>query len=168
MEASKWRVFKDMISIVEATSDQMGLVRDFFREYQSWLNVDVCFQGFEEELANLPDRYVAPKGAIYLAYEDGTAIGCVAIRPTEDSDEAELKRLFIRDAYRGHGIGNKLFLAAIEGARNKGYAAMVLETLPIMKAAKSLYQGYGFTKINSYTNNSDADVECYRYQFDHA
>ncbi len=168
MEASKRGVFKDMINIVEANSDQMGLVRDFFREYQSWLNVDVCFQGFEEELANLPDRYAAPKGAIYLAYEAGAAIGCAAIRPTENPNEAELKRLFIRDVYRGHGIGNKLFLAAMEGARNKGYTTMVLETLPIMKAAKSLYQGYGFTKIKSYTNNADADVECYIYQFDDA
>ena len=156
------------MKIIEAQIKDMDLVREFFREYQAWLNVDVCFQGFEEELASLPGRYAAPKGVIYLAFDNDQAVACAAIRPRLDKadTEAELKRLYVREGHRGQGLGKKIFLAAMSAAKDMGYSAVVLETLPIMQAAQSLYKEYGFQSTPAYFENADESVEFYRYQFD--
>jgi len=157
------------MKIIEAQAKDMDLVREFFREYQAWLNDDICFQGFEEELASLPGRYAAPKGVIYLAFDNDQAVACAAIRPRLDKDdkEAELKRLFVREEYRSQGLGKKIFLAAMAAAKDRGYSAVVLETLPIMQAAQSLYKDYGFQSIPAYFENADDSVQFYRYQFNH-
>lgn len=152
------------IGIREAGLDDMSKVRALFIEYQQWLNVDLCFQGFEEELAALPGCYAPPEGVIYLAVEDGEPIGCVAVRP-RTSDEAELKRLYVRSAHRGRGGGKRLFDAAMTRAHEMDYSSIVLDTLPHMRAAKSLYAAYGFRKIPSYYNNPEEGAEYYRCEF---
>ena len=156
------------LDIIEAQVKDMDLVREFFREYQAWLNVDICFQGFEEELASLPGRYAPPKGAIYLVFDGDEAIACAAIRPRIDTPdtEAEFKRLFVRETHRSKGIGKKVFNEAMKSAKQMGYKTVVLETLPIMKSAKYLYQEYGFKHCDAYFENADESVEFYRYSFD--
>ncbi len=98
------------MKIVETTDRDMLNVRKLFREYQEWLDIDLCFQGFEEELVTLPGAYAPPKGVILLAIEDREVVGCVGIRPRMENDsEAELKRLYVQPSYQGRSIGKRLF-----------------------------------------------------------
>jgi len=152
------------IRIREANPDDMPKVRTLFVEYQQWLNVDLCFQGFEKELAALPGCYAPPKGVIYLAEKDGEPIGCVAVRP-RTSNEGEIKRLYVRNANRGRGAGKRLFDAAMTQAHQLGYSSIVLDTLPHMRAAKALYAAYGFHKIQPYYHNPEEGAEYYRCVF---
>ena len=152
--------------IREATNEDMPKVRALFREYQEWLNIDLCFQGFEEELAALPGAYAPSKGAIFLAIAEEEVIGCVGIRPRKEiSGEAELKRLYVKPAYHGQGIGRRLFHTAMAKAKNIGYESIVLDTLPTMHEAKSLYKSYGFKEIPEYYSNPEEGAEYYRYTF---
>ena len=131
----------------------MELVRELFREYQQSLNVDLCFQSFEEELATLPGRYAPPQGAIMFAEaEDGAIQGVVALRAL-DPFTAEMKRLGIKPAAQGLGLGRALAVAIIEIARNRGYSRLRLDTLPSMNIAISLYRRLGFVEIEPYTVN---------------
>jgi len=142
----------------------MPTVRDLFLEYQAWLGVDLCFQNFEEELATLPGSYSPPTGAIFLAVENSDMIGCIGIRPRV-SGEAELKRLYVRPSHQGAGTGKKLFLTAMSETKAMGYASIVLDTLPAMQTAKSIYVNYGFKQIPAYYENPKNGVEYYRYVF---
>ncbi len=152
------------MKIAEATEKDMLNVGKLFREYQEWLGIDLCFQGFEEELATLPGRYASPKGVILIAIEDREVVGCVGIRPIMEN-EAELKRLFVKPGYQGHGIGKRLFHTAMSKAKRIGYTSIVLDTLPTMQTAKLLYVAYGFKKIPAYYRNPEEGVEYYRYVF---
>ncbi len=152
------------MKIIKATEKDMPKVRELFREYQEWLGVDFCFQNFEEELATLPGAYAQPTGVIFLATETNDITGCVGIRPTA-ANEAELKRLYVRPGHQGCGIGKQLFLAAMSEAKAMGYAAVVLDTLPTMQTAKSLYISYGFKEIPVYYENPEKAMEYYRYAF---
>jgi carbonic anhydrase len=152
------------MKIVEATENDMPTVRKLFREYQEWLGVDLCFQGFDEELATLPGSYAPPTGVIFIAIEDNEAVGCVGIRPRMDN-EAELKRLYVRPGHQGRGIGKQLFHTAMTRAKRIGYTSIVLDTLPAMQTAKSLYVAYGFKEIPAYYGNPEEGVEYYRYVF---
>src|SRR5688572_26214908 len=109
----------------ESQSD-ISDVRSIFREYESWLGLDLCFQGFEDELKNLPGKYVAPHGRLYLARVDERVAGCIALRPLEPN-VCEMKRLFVRDEFRGLRIGLTLIERVIDDAREIGYAAMRLD-----------------------------------------
>jgi len=139
-------------------------VRKLLLEYQEWLGIDLCFQGFEEELATLPGGYAPPKGVILVAIEDRDVIGCVGIRPGIEN-EAELKRLYVQPSYQGRGIGKQLFHMAMSKAKRIGYASIVLDTLPSMQTAKSLYVAYGFKMIPAYYENPEEGAEYYRYVF---
>ena len=146
--------------LVELTSaagpHEIDLVRDIFREYAQGLGVDLCFQGFEDELARLPGDYAAPHGALLLARVDGEVAGCVALRPAESADypnAAEMKRLFVRKAFRGFGLGRRLAEAVLDAARQAGYACVLLDTLDDMEAARALYEGLGFGEIPPYYHN---------------
>jgi len=131
----------------------LSIAKLLFKEYADSLSIDLNFQGFEEELSNLPGDYAAPLGTLLLAWDQDLPIGCVAIRPFEGPDVAELKRLFVRNAGRGMGVGLCLTLAALEFARLAGYEKIRLDTLPSMTSAQRLYASQGFREIEPYRFN---------------
>lgn len=139
------------IDQVESTDD-IDIVRKLMLEYQTRLGVDLCFQGFDAELKGLPGDYAAPGGRLLLASIDGTAIGCVALRAF-DGSRCEMKRLFVRPAGRGLGVGKALVTRVMDEARAIGYAEMVLDTLPTMAEAQALYHAFGFRDISPYRVN---------------
>jgi putative acetyltransferase len=145
------------IEVVEAQAEEhFGWVRTLFLEYQSDIGVDLCFQGFAEELAALPGDYQPPYGRLLLALVEGAPAGCCAFRPLLDSDHAnacEMKRLFVRPAYRGLGIGRLLVDQTLLHAQQAGYNAMLLDTLSDMEAARALYAESGFEEVAPYYHN---------------
>lgn len=132
------------------------VVRALFLDYQADLGIDLCFQGFPAELAQLPGDYVAPRGAIALALVGGNPAGCCAFRPLDGSDHlnaCEMKRLFVRPAFRGFGLGRQLVDLVLSEARLVGYTNMLLDTLTDMEAARALYQEAGFYEVAPYYHN---------------
>ena len=143
----------DRYSIRPATgAADLAAVRALFLEYAAWLQEDLCFQGFEQELATLPGKYAPPDGRLFLACRDGQPIGCVALRRCDD-DSVELKRLYVQPDHRGHGVARALAAAAIEAARAIGFGRVVLDTLDRMTAARALYAAMGFHEIPAYYTN---------------
>jgi len=131
-------------------------VREIFREYAAGLGVDLCFQQFEQELAGLPGEYAAPRGTLLLARLDGELAGCCALRPLDTSDypnASEMKRLYVRKAFRGFGLGRHLAEATLNAAREAGYSCVLLDTLSDMEAARALYEDLGFEEIPPYYHN---------------
>jgi ribosomal protein S18 acetylase RimI-like enzyme len=142
-----------MIQLLHATSEPcLSEAKGLFREYADSLSFDLCFQGFEKELADLPGAYAPPKGALLLAYHDGRPCGCGAFRPL-DNDVCEMKRLYVRPASRGLGIGKTLARSLIAEARAQGYRCMKLDTIETMRQAIGLYRSLGFRETNPYTPN---------------
>lgn len=137
---------------IASSPSEIELARTLFREYQKSLGIDLCFQGFEIEMAGLPGQYAPPEGRLYLAFEADQAMGCAAFRRIE-SGVCELKRLYVRPAYRGRGLGRRLALEAVKDAREIGYGRMRLDTLPSMLPALDLYRALGFKPIEPYNNN---------------
>lgn len=128
------------------------VVRDLFREYANGLGIDLAFQDFEAELASLPGRYAPPRGRLLLAWRDGEALGCVALRPI-DTQACEMKRLYVRPAARAHRLGRRLAERVCAEARAAGYRRMCLDTLPDMLPAIRLYSALGFVPIAPYVFN---------------
>ena len=130
--------------------------REIFREYAQGLGVDLCFQGFDAELAALPGDYAAPQGILLLAFVDGALAGCGAFRPLADVDYAnacEMKRLYVRPAFRRFGLGRLIAQALIDQATQAGYSCMLLDTLDDMESARGLYEVLGFEEIPPYYFN---------------
>jgi putative acetyltransferase len=143
-----------MVRIIAAASTaEVELARELFKEYQASLGIDLCFQGFDKELADLPGDYAPPSGRLFLAYDDAELVGCVALRRI-DARACEMKRLYVRPRGRGKGIGRQLAEFVINTAREISYASMRLDTLPSMKEAIALYQKLGFRPIEAYRPNS--------------
>ena len=141
------------MKIIEASTPQhIEIAKKLFREYQQFLNVDLCFQGFEEELASLPGKYVEPTGAIFLAFHQGEIAGCVAVRPIKNRS-CEMKRLYVKDEFRGLSIGKTLAMAIIDKAKRLGYLKMQLDTLERLQTAMGIYQQLGFEKTAPYYSN---------------
>lgn len=138
-------------------SDQdMAATRQIFSEYAAQLGVDLYFQNFEDELANLPGEYSAPRGALLLAVVDGEVAGCGALRPLDSADypnAAEMKRLYVRRAFRRFGLGRQLAEALLDAARVAGYHSVLLDTLNDMESARALYTDLGFEEIPPYYHN---------------
>ena len=127
-----------------------------FREYASGLGVDLCFQNFDSEVANLPGDYAGPRGALLTATVDGKLAGCCALRPLDSADypnAAEMKRLYVRGEFRGLGLGRQLVEASLDAARQGGYSCVLLDTLDDMEAARTLYEELGFEDIPPYYHN---------------
>jgi putative acetyltransferase len=146
-----------MILIEQAESaGRIELAREMFREYAAQLGVDLCFQDFERELRELPGKYAPPGGRLLLAYDFVAghieSAGCGALRPI-DSAICEMKRLYVRPWFRGRGIGRSLADSLITAARETGYSAMRLDTLPSMQEAHKLYRELGFCEIAPYYAN---------------
>ena len=135
-----------------ARPDEMDILRQLFREYEAWLQVDLCFQGFEQELAALPGAYAPPQGGIWLSEQGGEIAGCVAIRPL-DQGRCEIKRLWVREAYRGQALGRRLAETALREGKAMGYRRACLDTLGQMTAARQLYNSLGFHEIPAYYDN---------------
>lgn len=148
-----------MLIITQAeTDEQIAEAKALFREYESWFGMDLCFQGFEAELAALPGKYAMPDGRLYLAYSDDKLAGCIALRKLDD-DICEMKRLFVRDGFRGAKVGVSLIERVIAEAQEIGYSKMRLDTYPPkMGKAVSLYLSHGFVQIPPYYNNPHPDV----------
>ncbi len=135
------------------SSEEIEQARQLFKEYSAWLQIDLCFQGFEKELAELPGDYASPDGRLMLAYDDQELAGCVALRKI-DEGICEMKRLFVRDRFRGKGLGRSMIEAIIREAKQIGYERMRLDTLPPkMDKAIVLYKELGFKEIEPYYNN---------------
>ena len=141
------------IAIRRATgAGDIAVAKGLFEEYAAWIAIDLSFQNFAEELKRLPGDYAPPAGALFLAWADARPAGCVAVRPLDDR-ECEMKRLYVRDAFRGLSAGERLAREAIEWARDAGYRRMLLDTLPSMRSAHRLYERLGFLEIPAYRFN---------------
>jgi GNAT superfamily N-acetyltransferase len=136
------------------SAEEIAAAAALFREYADWLGIDLSFQDFEAELASLPGKYAPPTGELMLAYSsDDDALGCVAVRQLKASAVCEMKRLYVRPAARGLGIGRALVAAVIGAAETIGYTHMKLDTLPSMPEALALYKRCGFLEIPAYYYN---------------
>lgn len=158
------------ISLVRADAGQvMEPVREILREYARSLDVDLCFQNFEAELATLPGEYAAPSGQLLLAYVDGALAGCGGLRALPDVDYAnacEMKRLYVRPAFRRFGLGRALAEALLDEARRAGYSVMLLDTLDEMESARELYASLGFEEVAPYYFNPIAGAHYLKADLD--
>jgi len=146
---------KDTSRIIIAVATgpaEVAEAKALFQEYADGLGVDLCFQGFAEELAGMPGAYAPPAGRLLLAVDGGETLGCVGLRPLGDG-ACEMKRLYTRPAARGRGLGRALAERVIDEARAIGYARMRLDTLPTMTAAIAMYRQLGFREIAPYRPN---------------
>lgn len=147
------------IAVARGPAD-MATAREMFVEYQEWLGVDLCFQDFENEIAGLPGKYAPPGGEIFIASEGDAVTGIVAVRPVGAPVQnlSEMKRLYVRDRWRGQGLGWKLANLAVDFAKDAGYGKIVLDTLPQLAAAKKMYGRMGFVETDPYYENPISGV----------
>ncbi len=139
--------------IMAKSESDIKEVRTLFEEYAAWLEISLCFQNFDRELAGLPGEYAAPDGRLLLAFDDDQVAGGIALRKIR-ATTCEMKRLFLRPEFRGRGFGRVLVKRVIEEARQMGYTQMCLDTLPgRMDQAVALYKSIGFKEIEPYYNN---------------
>lgn len=137
-------------------ADTLKEVRELFVEYANSLNISLCFQDFDTELANLPAEYVPPRGSLLIARTESKWVGCCALRPLDTVDypnASEMKRLYVRPEYRGFGVGRALVEAILDAARNADYSYVLLDTLSDMESARALYAELGFVEIAPYYHN---------------
>lgn len=142
--------------ITPDSPELLAATRQIFTEYAKQLEVDLCFQHFEAELVNLPGEYGKSGGALLLALVDGEVAGCCGLRALDSvnyPNAAEMKRLFVRKAFRRFGLGRQLAEAVLDAARMAGYHSVLLDTLDDMESARALYAELGFEDIPPYYHN---------------
>lgn len=150
-----------MLNIVQAATPQDILdAGTLFREYSELVAEALCFQDFDQELAALPGEYASPGGVLLIARDANAAAGCVALRCL-DAGTGEMKRMYVRERYRGSGLGRRLAVAVIEEARKRQYARVVLDTLPKLAAAMALYRDLGFREIGPYLESPTPCAICF-------
>jgi len=143
----------DIQLLTPQNAAQWNEVRALFTEYAEGLGISLCFQNFDEELTQLPGDYAPPRCSLLVALVEGAYAGCCAMRPLDNSDypnACEMKRLYVRKAFRGFGLGRQLSEAILDTARRAGYACVLLDTLDDMEAARALYEDLGFEDIPPY------------------
>jgi putative acetyltransferase len=143
--------------------------RSIFLEYAASLQVDLAFQEFQHEVDNLPGEYATPRGAVLLAWVEGSLAGCCALRPLDSSDyanAAEMKRLYVRPSFRKIGLGRQLTEAILDMARSSAYSCVLLDTLDDMEAARALYEDLGFEEIPPYYHNPYAGAHYLKVDID--
>ncbi|WP_114968156.1 GNAT family N-acetyltransferase [Rhodoferax ferrireducens] len=136
-----------------SSPEELSTLRGIFHEYADSLQIDLCFQGFEAELAALPGEYSEPRGALLMALIDDKLAGCCALRPLDTVDypnACEMKRLYVRPVFRRSGVGRQLVEAIMDCARQAGYDCVLLDTLDEMETARALYQDLGFEEVPPY------------------
>ncbi len=140
----------DIVIRPVAGAAELETTRGLFLAYAESLGFDLCFQGFDQELATLPGAYTPPRGALWLAWRGREAVGCIGLRPFDDHS-CEMKRLYVTPQGRGHGTGRQLVHECLAGARQRGYRTMYLDTMRSeMTAAQQLYADLGFREIAPY------------------
>ena len=144
----------EMLAILQAeTPEQINNARELIMEYAAWVEFNLCFQGFEEEMRTLPGKYAPPEGRLLLAFWDGQPAGVIALRPLTDEDRGlcEMKRLYVRPEFRGHGIGRILAERVIAAASQMGYRRMRLDSISgKMERAITMYRELGFRETEPY------------------
>lgn len=142
-----------MCQIIEvAKSQDIQIVRELFDEYAAAIGIDLTFQNFEQELIQIAEMYMPPKGALFLAKQEGVPAGCVGLRKMDDR-RCEMKRLYVRPPFRGKGFGKKLCHGVILKGKRLGYSEMLLDTLSTMAGAQALYRAHGFKETAPYYHN---------------
>jgi ribosomal protein S18 acetylase RimI-like enzyme len=143
-----------MLTIIPAESaEQIATARELIYEYANWLEFNLCFQGFEEEMRTLPGKYAPPAGRLFLALWNGEPAGVGAFRPLDQIGGCEMKRLYVRGKFRGHAIGRTIAEKLIAEATAAGYSTMRLDTVPgKMDSAIALYRELGFKEVSGYYN----------------
>ena len=149
-----------MLKILPATTQDIEEVRTLFGEYSRLVSEALCFQNFDQELEALPGSYAPPEGALLIARDGEKAAGCVALRRLADGS-GEMKRMYVRDAYRGSGLGRRLALAIIDEARKRKYGRVVLDTLPKLAPAIALYRDLGFRETGPYLASPTPGAICF-------
>jgi len=151
-------------NIVQVESfEDLETIKTLFRAYVDWLNIDLSYQGFEEELAGLPGKYAPPLGALFLAKDaENRVLGCVALRPFGDNGACEMKRLYVLPEGRGRGVGASLVARVLTAAETAGYREMLLDTLPTMTGAIKLYKAAGFLEASAYYNTPITETVFFR------
>ena len=144
--------------ILAESSEEIESARKLFAEYASWVEISLCFQNFDKEVAELPGAYAPPSGRLFLAANGQQVMGCVALRKIGDG-VGEMKRLYVRPEFRGRGLGRTLTEKLIAEAKQIGYARLRLDTLPgKMDQAIAMYRSFGFQEISPYYKNPVADA----------
>ena len=151
------------VNFAQGQSD-FDIARILFLEYSETLGFSLCFQGFDKELENLPGKYGTPRGCILLAWDELDCVGCVGLRPLSDT-VSEMKRLYVKPAYRGNGLGKLLAEMILKFARESNYSKIMLDTLSSMESAQRLYRSIGFSETTPYYNNPHPDVVFYEFDF---
>ncbi len=140
------------IKAVTQEGEELDIIRQLFRQYEKELDENLCFQSFEAELKDPMKKYGPPKGALYIAYWNGVVGGCIALFDL-GNNTCEMKRLYVKPAFRTYKIGRALIEVSLDKAKKLGYASMKLDTLEKLQPAIHLYRKYGFIETTSYYNN---------------
>jgi putative acetyltransferase len=158
MASSHSSIAKPFVIRPARLDEEVRIAGCLFREYGNSLGIDLSFQNFEAELAEMPGKYTPPEGELLLAWRDEFAIGCLGIRPLAEAGCCEFKRLYVRAEGRGTGVGRALAQAGVDWATAAGYTKILLDTMATMDAAIALYIELGFEEISAYSGQTRSDL----------